>query len=251
MCTLTFIPKEHGYLAGMNRDELLTREIAQPPRLFMKNGIQALYPRESGGGTWIACNANGVLFALLNWNGTGCDSSRQKNKSRGAIIPEIIGQRDSGGASRALAVLDLEETLPFRLIGFFEKEKNILEWRWNRKALAATGMDWTPKHWFSSSLSDRSAEEGRSVACAKAWYEPGAGGKEWLRELHRSHIPAPGPFSVCVHRADAATVSYTEVRCCESRISMEYLGGNPCLKAGPDEEAGINLAQPPSALSLP
>jgi hypothetical protein len=248
MCTLTFVPKEKGYLAGMNRDELLTREVALPPRVFLKNGVQALYPRESSGGTWIACNSNGVFFALLNWTSTGRDSSQEKNKSRGAIIPEIIDQRDSGGASRALAGLDLVETLPFRLIGIFGKERTILEWRWNRNALTAAGMDWAPKHWFSSSLSDRSAEEGRSVACEKAWREPGAGEKEWLRELHRSHIPAPGPFSVCVHRPDASTVSYTEVRCCESRISMEYIGGNPCLKAGPDEEAGINLAEPPSAL---
>jgi hypothetical protein len=251
MCTLTFIPKEKGYLAGMNRDELLTREIALPPRVFVKNGVRAVYPRESSGGTWIACNSNGVLFALLNWNRAGRGSSSEKNKSRGAIIPELIDQRGSHGASRALEGLDLSDILPFRLIGIFEKEKTILEWRSNGNVLNFEGMDWAPKHWFSSSLSDRSAEEGRSMACAKAWHEPGAGEKEWLRNLHRSHVPAPGPFSVCVHRPDAATVSYTEVSCCEPQISMEYLGGNPCLKPGPDERASITLAEPPSTLTLP
>ncbi len=36
-------------------------------------------------------------------------------------------------------------------------------------------------------------------------------------------------FSICVHREDAATVSYTEVRCSEECISMSYRNGNACL----------------------
>jgi hypothetical protein len=44
--------------------------------------------------------------------------------------------------------------------------------------------------------------------------------QEWLRSAHRSHVPAPGPFSVCVHRPDTATVSCTEVKSGSSRISM-------------------------------
>jgi hypothetical protein len=241
MCTLTFIPKEKGFLAGMNRDELVTREIALPPKLFPKDGVQALHPYESSGGTWIGCNSNGIFFALLNSYSSWGVSSSVTAKSRGTVIPELIGQPVSKGARHVLDGFRLTEVLPFRLIGIFGKEKAVLEWWWDGKSINTLELGWKRKHWFSSSLSDASAESGRRSACAKAWKEPEAGGKEWLRELHRSHIPAPGPFSVCVHRPDATTVSYTEVSCCESRISMDYIAGNPCLKQTPDLTASIAL----------
>ncbi len=67
MCTFTFIPKPQGYLLGMNRDERLTREAALPP-VAVASALPAVYPRESGGGTWIGSNAAGITFALLNQN---------------------------------------------------------------------------------------------------------------------------------------------------------------------------------------
>ena len=41
----------------------------------------------------------------------------------------------------------------------------------------------------------------------------------WMRRLHRSHVPAPGPFSICVHREDARTVSYTEIEAASGAVS--------------------------------
>src|SRR5689334_25262090 len=68
MCTLTFIPKPQGYLLGMNRDEQLTREVALAPASVNMPAVQAVYPRESSGGTWIGSNSSGVTFSLLNQN---------------------------------------------------------------------------------------------------------------------------------------------------------------------------------------
>jgi hypothetical protein len=87
--------------------------------------------------------------------------------------------------------------------------------------------------------------------CEAAAAEPAAGSKDWLRRLHRSHVPNPGAFSVCVHRPDAETVSYTEVRCHGSLISMDYLNGNPCLKEGFDELASVVLRDPLIHSDLP
>ena len=50
---------------------------------------------------------------------------------------------------------------------------------------------------------------------------------DWLRRLHRSHSPQRGPFSICMHRRDAATVSYTEVAVSKRRATMRYKSG-PC-----------------------
>ena len=63
----------------------------------------------------------------------------------------------------------------------------------------------------------------------------------WVRNLHQSHDPVPGPFSICVHREEAATVSYTEVRCSGQRISMSYRGGSPCLTDLFDSETSLAL----------
>jgi hypothetical protein len=56
MCTLSFVPRKDGYAVGMNRDELRSRARADIPKYFERNGIGAVYPSESSGGTWIAAN---------------------------------------------------------------------------------------------------------------------------------------------------------------------------------------------------
>src|SRR5207249_6710586 len=94
MCTLTFVPAEDGYLVGMNRDELLTRPVALPPKVVERSGIEMVYPRESSGGTWMSCNGNGNLLALLNWNGGESPYSGEKRKTRGLVLPELIGLPD-------------------------------------------------------------------------------------------------------------------------------------------------------------
>src|SRR5216684_7953344 len=94
MCTLTFVPAEDGYLVGMNRDELLTRPVALPPKVFERSGIEMVYPREPSGGAWIACNGQGNLLALLNWNGSESHNLSEKRRTRGLVIPQLIGLTD-------------------------------------------------------------------------------------------------------------------------------------------------------------
>src|SRR5215470_19139440 len=92
MCTLTFIPTKDGYLAAMNRDELRNRPIACAPQVRTRNGVEALYPTEPSGGTWIATNCYGDLLALLNWDDkTLSQKMSQKTRSRGLLIPELVG----------------------------------------------------------------------------------------------------------------------------------------------------------------
>src|SRR6266567_137587 len=218
MCTLTFVPTEDGYLAGMNRDELFSRPRALPPKIFVKGAMEMVYPREPSGGTWIACNSQGNLLALLNWNGNESYNLGEKRKTRGLVIPELAGESDLRATDSNFRRMNLHGVFPFRLVGFFRNERIINEWR--RTCEAAAG-------------------------------EPAAGSDGWLRRLHRSHIPGPGPFSVCVHRQDAATVSYTEVRCGGTQISMDYLDGNPCRKSGFDELARLALKNPLVHSNLP
>jgi hypothetical protein len=41
-----------------------------------------------------------------------------------------------------------------------------------------------------------------------------------------------GSFSICVHRPDAATVSYTEASFNGGNLSMRYHAGYPCQALG-------------------
>jgi len=251
MCTLTFVPTEDGYLVGMNRDELFSRPRALPPKILKKGAMEMLYPRELSGGTWIAANSQGNLLALLNWNGNEASRTGEKCKTRGLTIPELIGLPESSTTNSHFHRMDLNGLLPFRLVGIFRSERVINEWRWDGAARRKLEFSWARKHWFSSSLSDSLAEKERGRTCETAAGEPTAGSKDWLRRLHSSHDPKPGPFSVCVHRQDAATVSYTEVRCGGTQISMGYLDGNPCLKNGFDELASLPLKGPLVHSNLP
>ena len=239
MCTLTFVPTVDGYRAGMNRDELLTRPTALPPEIHEREGMKAVYPREPSGGTWIACNSSENLLALLNWNEIATASLGEERRTRGLVIPHLILEENSSSTDFGLKRLSLGGVFPFRLVGVFQKERKLAEWRWDGTTIQQLGWAWARKHWFSSSLSDTSATENRGRVCEASSLDPAVGSTSWLRTLHCSHEPEPGPYSVCVHRKDAATVSYTEVECDRSSISMRYVSGSPCLKGTFDELATV------------
>src|SRR5262249_38038800 len=151
MCTLSFIPTADGYLVGMNRDELLTRPVARPPETFKRARMQAVYPSEPAGGTWIACNSRGVLLALLNWNDAARKTLSEKTQSRGLLVPKLIWQTNSNNADSQLARIQLDGMLPFRLIGIFRQEQRLFEWRSDGGRAERTEHPWMRQHWFSSS----------------------------------------------------------------------------------------------------
>jgi hypothetical protein len=248
MCTLTFIPKPQGYLLGMNRDERLTRELALPPAQVTTSSLPAVYPRESGGGTWIGCNAAGITFALLNQNPG--PQSKAKEHSRGAIIPAILSSSRFPEAMRLFQQLDLSGMLPFVLVGIFPAEQIISQCLWDGNRLQFLRIGWDVRHWFSSGVSDEMARKVRGSTCYEAWRRRDAGSAEWLRGLHSSHSPVRGSFSICVHRPDAATVSYTEVEFTGGDLAMRYHAGHPCRALGQfDAEVHLQPAPPIAAAS--
>ena len=224
MCTLSFIPKHEGFLVGMNRDELLSRGSAEPPSVHEVRGMKALYPTDVEGGTWIAASEIGNIFAILNRNGGG---PRKKQRSRGELVTGIIGSSGFQEVESSLNRTDLTQYLPFRLIGIFHG-KQAFEWTWSGKQLDLIEHGWQSRHWFSSGISDEQATESRSRIFESAWGKPDAGQRDWLRRVHCSHGEMAGAFSICVHRDDAASLSYTEVLVNQSEIAMSYRPGSPC-----------------------
>jgi hypothetical protein len=89
------------------------------------------------------------------------------------------------------------------------------------------------------------ARKVRSSVCHEAWRRRDAASAEWLRGLHASHSPARGSFSICVHRPDAATVSYTEIAFTAGDLIMRYHAGHPCKALG-RFDAEVSLQAPPA-----
>jgi hypothetical protein len=227
MCTVTFYPRKKGYALAMNRDEQLTRPQGLAPRVRREAGHELLSPSEPGGGTWIAVNDTGATLALINWYSIP-GQLRSRTVSRGKVISSAGAAQTPDQVTAAIKQLPLARINPFRLIGVFPAKPWVVEWRWDLKELKSESHHWRPQQWISSGFDEPTAQKVRSRTFARASRYKTAGGLEWLRRLHRNHKPASGPFSTCMHRADAATVSYTEVVVTPSTAVMRYHAGAPC-----------------------
>jgi hypothetical protein len=227
MCTVTFIARKQGYALGMNRDEKLTRVQGLPPVEHFVEGRRVICPSEPGGGTWIASNEVGVTFALINWYSIPVRLKRAAI-SRGEIVVAVSALDSVAKATATLRRLALQRVNPFRLIGIFPGSRQVVEWRWDQKRLAISAHLWTTQQWISSGFDEPTAQRIRSHSFGLARRQRSAGSLDWLRRLHRSHAPELGPFSTCMHRPDATTVSYTEVSVRSHLMTMRHHTGTPC-----------------------
>src|SRR5213083_3015210 len=254
MCTVSFLPNSQGFYLAMNRDEKRDRFAALPPEIVEFENHRVLFPREPTGGTWISANDAGVCLALIKWHRI----TRGPNngvRSRGEVIRKLAGISASDEISAAVKKLPLRKLRPFRLITIVSAENRVIEWRWNLNRLSVRKHSWESRHWFSSSFDEPRAEVERAKVCASfvaGGGDPGSArvrtgvnaagySLKWLRRLHRSHEPERGPFSICMHRPDAATGSYTEVAVSKRRATMRYKSG-PCCS---------NKAMATKTISLP
>jgi hypothetical protein len=232
MCSLSFLPHSKGAFFAMNRDELHTRSIAHPPALLHCRSLAAIYPSEPSGGTWVGVNERGLALALLNWNFRP-DSGRLESESRGRVIPLLLEKSTPRDAAAMLESIDLGRTNPFRLIMALHQERHLSEWMWDGDTLHSRPHTWTRNHWFSSGIDEAGAEHSRRSAMRDAACEPDADSREWILRLHRSHHPERSAYSICMHRADASTVSLTMIDLTDSRAQMSYAAGSPCLDHTP------------------
>jgi Transport and Golgi organisation 2 len=230
MCTISFIPNARGFYLAMNRDELLTRVAGLPPTVFENNGYRVIYPREPSGGTWIAVNERGICLTLLNWHRVDCFPSGEII-SRGEIVKSLALAGSLSEVEEKLPSLPLSHMRPFRLLVIANREQSVIEYRWNLQHVQHQRHSWSHRHWFSSGYDEARAEHVRGRVCREAWRQNGAGNLQWLRDLHATHLPEPGPFSICMHQAVAETVSYTEVTVGNEEVTMRYRPGPLCVSA--------------------
>ena len=221
------MPRRSGYCLAMNRDEKLARPQGLPPKLRVVKNRRVICPSEPAGGTWVAINEFGVSLALINWYSvrTRVESSPI---TRGEVVKATCAEDNPKRMETVLAALPLDRINPFRLIAVFPASRQITECRWDRKKLELMNCVWQPQQWISSGFDEPAAQRARSQTFLQALEQKSVGSLSWLRRLHRSHVPGKGPFSTCMHRSDAATVSYTEASVFACNGTLRHCLGAPC-----------------------
>jgi hypothetical protein len=241
MCTVTLSPRGRGYALAMNRDEKLARAAALPPAKRHLDGRAVVCPSEAGGGTWVSLNDSGVSFALINWYSIPARAMAGAI-SRGEVVRAVSAFDSADSATDALHGLPLNQIGPFRLIGIFPATRGVIQWQWDLRKLVRKRHQWRIQQWISSGFDEPAARRERGRTFRRFLRQKTAGSAGWLRRLHVSHAPEAGPFSICMHRADAATVSYTEVSVSPGKAVLRYYDGAPCR--GLDKNRGrMNLLQ--------
>ncbi|MCI0746335.1 MAG: NRDE family protein [Verrucomicrobia subdivision 3 bacterium] len=214
----------------MNRDEKLTRATAMPPARHRLGSRHAIFPSEPTGGTWIGVNDALVTFALINWYSVPVRVTGQ-TVTRGDIVKLALLADSPRLVDQTLTQRPLNSFKPFRLIGVFFASHSVVEWRWNLNRLERLDHRWQTNNWISSGFDEPGAQQTRGETFRNALRQSSADSVDWLRRLHGSHSPGAGPYSICMHRDDAATVSYTEISVSRRTAIMRYRAGSPCCRS--------------------
>ncbi|MBL0870947.1 MAG: NRDE family protein [Phycisphaerales bacterium] len=234
MCTLTIIPALAHHSPArlvMSRDEQRSRARALPPRII-EPGPHANVPHRimptdpQSGGTWIALNSAGLVFALLNVNppaDVAAPRTARPTFSRGVIIPHISTHTTLNRAASAALALDFDRFPPFRLIITDGTQLIELVSSINGPTLHHTPNLSAPFFATSSGLGDHHVDQPRRdlfnqlITSAKPVDRP-----EAQAAFHLSVFNQAPQISVLMSRPDASTVSITAVDLHPTRLVMRY-----------------------------
>jgi hypothetical protein len=248
MCTATWRCTADGYTLCFNRDEARTRAAEQAPRLFRRGGVECVAPFDGlAGGTWIGANELGFAACLLNAypdQGRTQPTAPRSGRllSRGFLVLGLLDAWSVGAARRRVEEGDLRWFQPFRLLALAPREAPLLL-AWDGRTLAERELDAEAGLLCSSGWNDAAANAARGALWNERFARR-APDEDDLPAFHASHR-APGPAaapvarddaedagsgaSVCMHRADAATVSFARLRITARTVSLLYSPQPPCV----------------------
>lgn len=227
MCTVSWIHQDGGYQLLCNRDERHARKPALPPRIFERGGARFIAPIDGDhGGSWIGVNQFGLSLCLLNRYQNGEQSTTESKFSRGLVLLELMDSVAQADVHNRILEKDLSRHQPFTLVVLEPGKQALL-------------VDWTGRE----CLSEPDGEQVMPVTSSS--YDPVGVGEtrrhtyerlinrsarsaDLLFEFHSSHEPGPGPYSTCMHRDDARTVSFCWIKVTEDRIGCCYYPHSPC-----------------------
>lgn len=226
MCTVSWLYTEEGYQVFCNRDERLARAAAEAPRWAVRDGVRYTAPVDpQGGGSWIAANEFGLTLCVLN--GAGGAGER----SRGLLLLDLVSAHDAESALDRLEDLDLGCHGSFTLL-LLQPRRSAMAAVWDGEDLRVFENADPLLPLTSSSVDAAGAGRVRHADfAARLRARGGVLDAALLFDFHASHSGGPGPYSVCMHRTDAATVSFSHVTVQGSDVRFFYSPTAPCCWA--------------------
>jgi hypothetical protein len=224
MCTVSWLIKDDDYHVFFNRDEQRSRALAVPPRVMSVNNTQALIPIDpNGNGSWISTNEFGLTLCLLNYY----QGSTPKGIliSRGLLLKELSSFSSVEDIDLQLKNLELHQYASFSLLAFgLDNNARVSKkaWQWNGKKLTSIFLT---SPFTSSSVNFDEVSQSR-LLLAQQFLKPQS--IDTLINYHKSHQPSKGHLSVCMHRNDAQTVSFSHIHVGVVQSIFNYKNDSPC-----------------------
>jgi hypothetical protein len=195
-------------------------------------------PRDGeAGGTWIAANDAGMVFALLNVNPHGDAGDWHPHgsrvpvpiggrfRSRGAVIAHLTAAISAGDAGARARTLPFAAFRPFRVLAF-DVDARFVETIWTgERVRQRVGQLSGPLLRTSSGLGDALVVGPRRKLFVRMMRAAAGGPAVAQDAFHRHQWPGRVELSVLMSRADARTVSITTVEIGERGVWMKYLAG--------------------------
>jgi hypothetical protein len=152
-------------------------------------------------------------------------------RSRGLLLFDLVDSPSLVEVQERVSGFCLDQYEPFTLLALVPDAPALLL-NWSGRQLFHHFNDENTMLLVSSSYDQRGAEILRKDLFSKIRSERGQRDTEWLHTFHASHLPYRGPYSPCMHREDASTVSFSCVRVSGARTEFSYFSGAPCKQKG-------------------
>jgi hypothetical protein len=222
MCTVSWLHTDDGYHLLSNRDEKRTRSLALPPSVEERRGVQFIAPIDGDfGGTWISVNERGVSICLVN--GRAVDAQHPRTVSRGLLAVQVVDSRSTEEVLDRLRSADLSNVAPFQAVALQVDSPTVLV-GWD----GATRSETHRADAFMPLISSSFDPEGVEVQRRQMFTDSCATDIQALERIHASHGVRPDAYSICMHRPDAHTVSFSRVAVTPGTVQFSYKPAAPC-----------------------
>ena len=227
MCTVTAFQKNAEIEVFFNRDESRKRQKALPPSLFKLKNTKYIAPIDTDAkGTWILVNEFGIILCLLNYHPKNYFPEKSSRyETRGEILHKIADVKSIADFKNSLTKINPHSYRPFSLLLISHMQNICVTWTPSNNQLEYNENIQLP--YSSSSFQTKNV-----ISSRKKLFLALADEKEinsdFFFNYHKSHIPEKGPFSVCMHREDAKTVSFSHIIVKQNEIIFKYLNESPC-----------------------
>jgi len=226
MCTVSWIHTPDGYELFCNRDERLARKAALPPQILDVRETKAIAPRDGDfGGSWISVNEFGLSLCLLNLYEAPLRAG--EFTSRGLLLMDFADSASPEYLIARLPEVSLHEFRPFTLLALAVGKPTLIV-RWNGSGCGfdrdgESQMPLTSSSFDTARVVESRKHHFRHLSAKATEIDSGL-----LSRFHRSHEPSRGAYSTCMHRADAETVSFTQIAVDSNLIQFRYHPHSPC-----------------------